>query len=173
MPTEYIVFTSIVIIVTFTTLAIVYFFYRRSIAFTINLAIVGATAAAAISGFVFGKHGLSPLTFIISLLLISPAYLLVIMILKWIVDPIKEVSKAASGHPERSAELSTLVIHHRSSWRETKTQAAALLDAIRPLLLEGDGGKQANGTGRDLFEEVNRSLDYLSLDGMIEATNLL
>lgn len=66
---------------------------------------------------------------------------------------------AAGGEPERSAELSMLVIHHRSSWRETQAQAATLLDTVMSLLPEGGPRLQASGIEQDLFQTANQLLE--------------
>jgi tetratricopeptide (TPR) repeat protein len=65
---------------------------------------------------------------------------------------------AANGEPERSVELSNLVVQHRSSWRETQAQVATLLEAVKPLLPEGGIRLQAGDTKQDLFETANQLL---------------
>ncbi len=66
---------------------------------------------------------------------------------------------ATKGYPERSVELSSLIVHHRSSWRETKKQAAMLLEDGKRLLPEEAYRPQKNGNEIDLFETANRLLE--------------
>ena len=66
---------------------------------------------------------------------------------------------AAKGESERSVELSSLVIHHRSSWRETRSQAAELLEVVKPSLRVGNIRPKVESSGQELFEVANSLLE--------------
>jgi methyl-accepting chemotaxis protein len=95
MQIDYLTFLGIVALVAIGTIAATYFFYRRGIAVRLNIAAVGMTSAAAIAGFMFGKQGLTPVAFLVTVIVILPAYLLLLLLLKRMINPIKQISKMA------------------------------------------------------------------------------
>lgn len=95
MKINFFVFIGMIAVVATGTLTIAYYFYRRGIAIRVIGIMVGLTSAAAIAGFSFGRQGINWIAFLVSILVILPAYLLLLLFLKRLVDPINQISKAA------------------------------------------------------------------------------
>jgi len=70
---------------------------------------------------------------------------------------------AARGDRERAVELGTLVVDHYAAWRETKAQAAAVIQAAAAVLPPDRLARsQERGRGRDIWETAAQLVRDLS-----------
>ena len=92
MQIELLVFIGLVVLVAAFCMTVTYWMYRRGIALRVSSFVVAMTAAAAIAGFIFGKQGLTPVAFIVAAALVGPAYLLLMLLLRQIIEPVKKIA---------------------------------------------------------------------------------
>ncbi len=95
MQIDIFVFLGMIAAVAAISMGATYWFYRRGIAMRVICVAVGMTSAAATAGFMFGKEGLTPIAFIVAAAVVSPAFYLLLLLLRGIVTPIKQISKTA------------------------------------------------------------------------------
>lgn len=93
-------FIGLLVVVALLTLGAVYLVFRRGIALRLNGIVVGMTSLAALAGFVFGKQGVQLSSMAVAVVLVSPAYFLLLSALKRIVIPIHEISQMARSLAE-------------------------------------------------------------------------
>ena len=121
MQVDYIVFFGLVFAVAVFTGGGTYFVYRQGIALRMIGIVIGMTAAAAVAGFMFGKAGLNWVAMGVSVGVILPAYLLMLLMIRRVIDPVKEISqnvrKIAVG------ELNQQI--HTRSWDEIQDMLEA------------------------------------------------
>jgi hypothetical protein len=73
---------------------------------------------------------------------------------------------AAIGDRERAVELGTLVVDHYAAWRETKAQAAAVIQAAAAVLPPDRLARsQERGRSRDIWETAAQLVRDLSPSG--------
>ncbi len=114
MQVDYYIFIGIVVLVAVLTTSGMVLLYRRGIAIRMAGIVVGMTGAAAIAGFMFGKQGLNLISFLVAAVIILPAYLLMLLLLRRIIVPIKQVSQVALQIAEGDINQETNV----KSWDE-------------------------------------------------------
>ncbi len=161
---EFIGLTAVVAAVTF---VVIYLRCQRGIAVSLSLTVIGTTSAAAIVGFVYGKQGISLPAVLVTLFLISPAYILVILMLRFIVGPLKALSKAAQEIAEGDL--------HQTIEIQTRDEIGELVGAFNQMcayLVEVSETAEKIASG-NLAVQINKRSDKdqlaLSLEGMIAA----
>jgi methyl-accepting chemotaxis protein len=95
MQIDILAFLGVVALVAVMSMLATYVYYRRGIALRFNLVIVGMTSFAAFIGFLFGKQGVTPMICVMAVVIILPAYYLLLILLKNLVNPIKQISQTA------------------------------------------------------------------------------
>lgn len=127
-------FSLLVAVVGFLTLAAVYWFYRRGIALRLIFVVVGTTTAAAIGGFIIGKEGLLISSVLIAGLVIIPAYLFLLWMMRQIVPPIKQLTRTASSFSEgdirREEDFDKSLIREKGINQPVPDQPAHLSPAL-------------------------------------------
>ncbi|WP_299028699.1 methyl-accepting chemotaxis protein [uncultured Thermanaerothrix sp.] len=88
-------FAGLILLVALLTLGIVYLVFRRGIALRLNAIVVGMTSLAATAGFILGKQGVTFVGLGLAVVLVAPAYLLLLLALRRIVMPIHDVAQSA------------------------------------------------------------------------------
>ena len=93
MQIDILAFVGIIAAVAIFSILAAYFYYRRGIALRLILFVILMTSAAAFVGFSFGRQGINLISIIIAVVVVLPAYLLLIYLLRRLIDPVKQVSE--------------------------------------------------------------------------------
>ena len=111
MQLDYGMFLGLIALVAVVTIGSTFLIYKRGIAIKMISIVVGMTVAAAIAGFMFGKEGLNLVACIVAVGVIGPAYSLMLLLLRKIILPIKQISDCAyhisQGEINRESNVSS------------------------------------------------------------------
>ncbi|MCE1253521.1 MAG: methyl-accepting chemotaxis protein [Anaerolineae bacterium] len=94
MQIDILAFVGMVVAVAVFSMLAAFLYYRRGIALRLIVFVILMTSLAAFVGFSFGKQGISYLSIIIAVVVILPAYLLLIYLLRRLIDPVRKVAEA-------------------------------------------------------------------------------
>ena len=145
------------------TMAGIVFLYRRGVAVKVGLTVVGVTAAASIAGFVFGRAGISVGTVVLAAVLVLPAYGLVALALRFLVQPIREAAASARNLAAGDAGGALEV----AGWDELAELGTAL-NEVRTYLRDLAEVSARIGAG-DLAVDVRRASDRDALGAALTA----